>query len=120
MIKRRMLALATVAVVAVAACGDGRCASAPPGVPRRSAGRGPVTVLVWPGYVENGSTDPSVDWVTPFQEETGCQVDFQLWHVGQGVQPFATNPDKYDVISASATRACASCARATSSPSTSI
>ncbi len=28
------------------------------------AGEGTVNVLAWPGYVEDGSTDPAVDWVT--------------------------------------------------------
>ena len=26
-----------------------------------------INVLAWPGYVENGSTDKTVDWVTDFQ-----------------------------------------------------
>ena len=32
--------------------------------------------MAWPGYVESGLTDPLIDWVTPFEEETGCQVTF--------------------------------------------
>ena len=35
---------------------------------------GQVSILAWPGYVEDGSNDPEVDWVTPFVEETGCEV----------------------------------------------
>src|SRR5690349_1603807 len=35
---------------------------------------GQVSILAWPGYVEDGSNDPSVDWVTPFEEQTGCTV----------------------------------------------
>ena len=27
---------------------------------------GAVSLLAWPGYVEDGSNDPTVDWVTPF------------------------------------------------------
>ena len=35
---------------------------------------GALSILAWPGYAEDGSTDPAVDWVTPFEEETGCEV----------------------------------------------
>ena len=38
-------------------------------------GEGELNVLAWPGYAEDGSTDKTVDWVTPFEEETGCKVN---------------------------------------------
>jgi len=41
-------------------------------------GEGQLTVLAWPGYAEDGSFDPEVDWVTPFEEESDCQVDLRL------------------------------------------
>ena len=63
-------------------------------------GEGKLSVLAWPGYAEDGSTDEAVDWVTPFEEETGCKTSvktfgtsdeaFQLFHTGA-----------YDVVSAS-------------------
>ncbi|MET3920928.1 ABC transporter substrate-binding protein [Arthrobacter sp. UYEF20] len=64
------------------------------------AGEGHVSILGWPGYVEDGTNDPKVDWVTPFEKATGCQVDFK---------PFGTSDEavtlmrtgQYDVISAS-------------------
>ncbi len=75
----------------------------PSGVPTSiGAGEGQVTVLNWPGYVENGSSDPTVDWVTPFQDATGCQVTYQNFGTSdEAFSLFSTNPDKYDVISAS-------------------
>ena len=36
------------------------------------AGEGTV-ILAWPGYVEDGSNDPAVDWVTR-SRQTGCEV----------------------------------------------
>jgi putative spermidine/putrescine transport system substrate-binding protein len=39
------------------------------------AGEGQVDIIAWPGYIENGSTDPNFDWVTSFTEATGCQVN---------------------------------------------
>ena len=32
---------------------------------------GTINVLAWPGYAEDGTTDPNVDWVTPFEKEIG-------------------------------------------------
>ncbi|PRX44140.1 putative spermidine/putrescine transport system substrate-binding protein [Prauserella shujinwangii] len=61
---------------------------------------GQLNILAWPGYAEDGSNDPAVDWVTPFEKETGCQVN---------VKPFGTSDEavnlmktgEYDVVSAS-------------------
>ena len=30
-------------------------------------GEGEVNLIAWAGYVEDGSTDPKVDWVTDFE-----------------------------------------------------
>jgi putative spermidine/putrescine transport system substrate-binding protein len=38
-------------------------------------GEGKLNLISWAGYVEDGSEDPSVDWVTPFEKQTGCQVN---------------------------------------------
>ncbi|MED7828092.1 extracellular solute-binding protein, partial [Streptomyces chiangmaiensis] len=35
---------------------------------------GQVNLISWAGYVEDGSSDPKADWVTPFEKRTGCQV----------------------------------------------
>ena len=39
------------------------------------AGEGQLNLIVWAGYAEDGSTDPKVDWVTPFEKSTGCKVN---------------------------------------------
>ena len=38
-------------------------------------GEGEVNIVAWAGYIEDGSTDPAYDWVTAFEDETGCQVE---------------------------------------------
>jgi putative spermidine/putrescine transport system substrate-binding protein len=75
----------------------------PSGVPTEvGPGEGALTILNWPGYVEDGSTDPAYDWVHPFQEQTGCQVTFQNFGTSdEAFSLFTTNPTEYDVISAS-------------------
>jgi putative spermidine/putrescine transport system substrate-binding protein len=37
-------------------------------------GEGAVSIVAWAGYIERGETDPNFDWVTKFEEETGCKV----------------------------------------------
>ena len=33
-----------------------------------------MNLVIWSGYAEDGSTFPEYDWVTPFEEATGCEV----------------------------------------------
>ncbi|QRP44966.1 ABC transporter substrate-binding protein [Amycolatopsis sp. FDAARGOS 1241] len=61
---------------------------------------GQLNVLAWPGYAEDGSNDSKINWVKPFEDQTGCQVN---------VKPFGTSDEavtlmktgQYDVVSAS-------------------
>ena len=36
---------------------------------------GEVDIVDWPGYIERGANDPAYDWVTAFEQETGCKVN---------------------------------------------
>jgi putative spermidine/putrescine transport system substrate-binding protein len=66
------------------------------------AGEGALTVLAWPGYAEYGSTDPKVNWVKPFEDKTGCKTTVQVFGTSdEAFGLFTTNPEKFDVISAS-------------------
>jgi hypothetical protein len=38
-------------------------------------GEGQVNIVAWPGYIERGETDAAFDWVTKFEEATGCKVN---------------------------------------------
>jgi putative spermidine/putrescine transport system substrate-binding protein len=61
---------------------------------------GQVNILAWPGYAEDGSTDPAVDWVTPFEESTGCQANVKYFATSdEAVQLMKSG--EYDVVSAS-------------------
>ena len=35
-------------------------------------GEGALNIIAWAGYIEDGSTEADIDWVTAFEEETGC------------------------------------------------
>src|SRR5262245_10681227 len=43
-------------------------------------GEGKLSLLAWVGYVEDGSTDPKVDWVTPFEKKTGCETSVKVFN----------------------------------------
>ena len=63
-------------------------------------GEGEVNLIAWAGYVEDGSTDPDVDWVTDFEKETGCQVNVKIGNTSdEMVQLMRTG--QYDGVSAS-------------------
>ncbi len=63
-------------------------------------GEGEVNIVAWAGYAEDGSTDPAVDWVTPFEEATGCQVNVKTGNSSdEMVQLMQTG--EYDGVSAS-------------------
>ena len=40
---------------------------------------GQVNILAWPGYAENGSNDPKVNWVGPFEKATGCKANVKYF-----------------------------------------
>jgi putative spermidine/putrescine transport system substrate-binding protein len=75
----------------------------PPDVPmQESLGdmEGAVNVLAWPGYAEDGSTDKAYDWVTPFEQQTGCETNVKYFGTSdEAVQLMKTG--EYDVVSAS-------------------
>ncbi len=100
---RNILALAAAAAIAISACNSGSGGSPAPSLPASIGdGEGQVSVLAWPGYVEDGTTSPDVDWVTSFETETKCNVTVQTFGTSdEAFTLFQTNPTQYDVISAS-------------------
>ena len=38
-------------------------------------GEGQVNIIAWAGYIERGETDKAYDWVSGFEQETGCKVN---------------------------------------------
>jgi putative spermidine/putrescine transport system substrate-binding protein len=63
-------------------------------------GEGALNLVIWAGYAEKGATDPAFDWVTPFQDETGCIVNTtDMADSNNGVSLIQSG--NYDGISAS-------------------
>jgi len=101
--------LGAVTALALAGCGSddntgpGPGGIKPPNIPALTslgAGEGAVNIVSWAGYVEDGSTDPAVDWVTGFEEETGCQVNNTVAGTSDEMVTLMQSGD-YDVVSAS-------------------
>ncbi len=75
----------------------------PPDVPMQKSigkGEGAVDILAWPGYAEDGSNDKTVDWVTPFEKQTGCQAKVKYFGTSDEAVSLMKTGD-YDVVSAS-------------------
>jgi putative spermidine/putrescine transport system substrate-binding protein len=61
---------------------------------------GSVSILAWPGYVEDGSNDPGVDWVSAFEDQTGCMVTSKTYGTSDEAFSLMKTGD-YDVVAAS-------------------
>jgi len=78
--RRLTTACAVIAALALvaAACGSsnstGAGAAAPKVYDSIGTTEGALKLIAWNGYTENGSNDPNYDWVTPFEDQTGCKV----------------------------------------------
>jgi putative spermidine/putrescine transport system substrate-binding protein len=93
--------LAIVTLVALSACGTQPAPSGTGDVAEELGEReGAVSILAWPGYVEDGSNDPSVDWVSAFEEDTGCEVTSKTYGTSDEAFSLMKTGD-YDVVAAS-------------------
>lgn len=87
------------AVLAFAAgCSNGSVRAAATPAASLGTGEGSLRLLTLPGYVEDGNTDPRVDWVSSFAKRTGCKVTYtQVSNSQQLVQKFESgNGSNYD------------------------
>lgn len=82
---------------------SGGSSTAPPKMEPLAAlgnGEGQLNLVAWPGYAEDGSNDPKVDWVHPFEQKTGCKVNVKVGNTSdEMVQLMRTG--QYDGVSAS-------------------
>jgi putative spermidine/putrescine transport system substrate-binding protein len=63
-------------------------------------GEGSLNIIAWAGYAESGQNDPKVDWVHPFEQQTGCKVNVKTGNTSdEMVQLMKTG--QYDGVSAS-------------------
>ena len=97
------LAAASAAALMLSGCAGGATDSGVPKIDMMQelgAGEGQVNLVAWGGYVEDGSTDPAVDWVTDFEKETGCQVNVKVGGTSDEMVQLMQSGE-YDAVSAS-------------------
>jgi len=93
--RRAWMLLPAVALVAAACTGGGTTAPTTATTPSEPAatttgtpapsvaaaaptvgpGEGQLNIIIWAGYAEDGSNVAQYDWVHPFEQQTGCQVN---------------------------------------------
>ena len=64
------------------------------------AGEGQVNIVAWPGYIERGETDAKFDWVTKFEEATGCKVQVKTANTSDEMVALM-NEGGFDLVTAS-------------------
>ncbi len=109
----RTVASGLALIVTVAACGSSKPAAKPGGNPggdsttTKASGpttigksEGSLSVLAWPGYAENGSTDKASNWVGPFETASGCKTTVKTFGTSDEAYQMFHSGD-YDVVSAS-------------------
>jgi putative spermidine/putrescine transport system substrate-binding protein len=99
------LAVLTLALAALTAagCGDDDSGDGGSGAEAQKTlgkGEGQVNLIAWAGYVEDGSTDPKVDWVSDFEKQTGCKVNVKIGNTSDEMVTLMRT-GKYDGLSAS-------------------
>jgi len=63
-------------------------------------GEGQVNIIAWPGYIERGETDKAYDWVTKFEEATGCKVNVKTANTSDEMVALM-NEGGFDLVTAS-------------------
>ncbi|MFI0354056.1 ABC transporter substrate-binding protein [Actinomadura sp. 9N407] len=62
-------------------------------------GEGELSLVTLAGDLENGGADPRVNWVTPFEERTGCKVSWKVADGAQEMTDLMQNPARrYDGV----------------------
>jgi putative spermidine/putrescine transport system substrate-binding protein len=100
--KSRLFAFLTLVVLTsliLSACG---AAPSPSKEPMKALGKGEgqVDIVAWAGYIERGDSDPAYNWVTDFEEQTGCKVNVKVAATSDEMVSLM-NGGGYDLVTAS-------------------
>jgi putative spermidine/putrescine transport system substrate-binding protein len=104
--KRKLAAILAVVAIAASACSGSAGGSPKPSLPSSvGAGEGALNLVAWAGYVVGGAAGhgeqvSGYDWVTPFEQATGCQVKVQVG-VDSANMVQLIKSGQYDGVSAS-------------------
>ncbi len=65
-----------------------------------SALEGALNLIAWPGYIERGASNKQYDWVTKFEQDTGCKVNVKIAGTSDEMVSLMTQGG-YDLVTAS-------------------
>jgi putative spermidine/putrescine transport system substrate-binding protein len=88
---------AAVAALIAAVNAAGAAAEPPTAV---GPGEGRLNIVAWPGYIERGETDAKFDWVTKFEQATGCKVSVKTANTSDEMVALM-NEGGFDLVTAS-------------------
>lgn len=93
--------VAVASIVVLAGCGTGGTTGGDANMLTELGDyEGQVSILAWPGYVEDGTNYPEYDWVSSFEKETGCKVTAKTYGTSDEAVNLMKSGD-YDVVAAS-------------------
>ena len=69
-------------------------------VTKLGTGEGQLNIAAWPGYIERGETVKSFDWVSGFEESTGCMVNVKTANTSDEMVALM-NEGGFDLVTAS-------------------
>jgi putative spermidine/putrescine transport system substrate-binding protein len=95
-VRATLAGAAALAIVAALAGGTARADK----LTSVGAGEGAVDIVAWPGYIERGDTDKAYDWVTGFEEKTGCKVNIKTANTSDEMVALM-NEGGFDLVTAS-------------------
>jgi len=103
--QRTLLAVAVALAIAGCAKKEQPAAVEAPATPAAATAdatalEGQVDIVAWPGYIERGETDKGYDWVTQFEQDTGCKVNVKTAGTSDEMVSLMTQGG-YDLVTAS-------------------
>lgn len=104
----RWWSLLAVVALAAASCGDDGGSGGVGGdgdqgglITELGENEGQVNIIAWAGYIEDGSTDAAYDWVTGYEEETGCEVNVKTAATSDEMVALMQEGSGFDLVTAS-------------------
>ncbi|PJE38183.1 spermidine/putrescine ABC transporter substrate-binding protein [Pseudooceanicola lipolyticus] len=73
---------------------------APAQISEIGEGEGALSIVAWAGYIERGETDANFDWVTKFEDATGCMVSVKTANTSDEMVALM-NEGGFDLVTAS-------------------